>query len=275
MNRTAWKTSFLLLFPFLLVPAVPAAVAAEGRLAYQGTHILTYSTMGTLAETYRKKTGVVIEVLGGGCSDGVVAIDKGRAEMGGLCCPLKPEEEERRFVPHTVARDIKVAIVNFINPVAGLTSRQLRDIHQGKITNWKELGWIDRPIAVVFRKHCQDRHEPVREYLGLDDGLTRLAAKAIVVRTDMQIIDYVRRFPTAIGITSDVFVKNREDDINRLALDGVAPSAAAVEDGRYPFSAPMQIVTRGEPSPAVRQFLDFVLSGPGQAIVRENLAAAP
>jgi len=246
---------------------------AGADLRYQGTHILTYSTMGRLAEVYQQRSGVSIGVQGGGCSDGVVAITKGRATMGGLCCPLKAEEEAQGLVAHAVARDIKVVIVNFINPLPGLSSGQLRAIHQGKITNWQELGWIDRPIAVVYRKHCLDRREPVRVFLELDDELKTLAAKAIVVSTDMQLIDYVKRFPTAIGITSDVFVKERQDDINRLALDGVPPSAANVESGRYPFAAVMSIVTNGDPDPDTGHFLEFIQGPAGRAIVRENLAA--
>lgn len=273
MTRLLWKISLLALI--LLCIAVIMSPAAEKRLAYQGTHILTYSTMGRLAEAYLKLTGVTVDIMGGGCSDGVVAISTDRTEMGGLCCPMLPEEKERGFVAHTVARDIKVAIVNFINPVVGLSSQQLRDIHQGRITNWRELGWIDRPIAVIYRKHCLDRREPVRVFLGLDGQLDNLAAKAIVVRTDMQLIDYVRRFPTAIGITSDVFVTQREEDVNRLLLDKVAPTAANVESGLYPFTAEMFIVTMGQPEPPVKKFLDFVTSKVGQNIVRENLAGAP
>lgn len=262
-----------LLLILFLVTISPRSSSAEGDLGYQGTHILTYSTMGRLAEAYQKQSGVAITVLGGGCSDGVVAVTTDRAEMGGLCCPLK-EGDGKDILPHAVARDIKVAVVNFINPLKGLTTQQLRDIHQGKITNWKELGWIDRPIAVIYRRHCLDREEPVRTFLGLDDELKKLASKAIVVRTDMALIDYVGKFPAAIGVTSDVFVKNR-DDMNRLDLDGVSPSAAHVESGRYPFAAPMYIVTRGEPEPETGRFLTFVLSPAGQAIVRENLAGAP
>ncbi|MDT8335507.1 MAG: substrate-binding domain-containing protein [Desulfurivibrionaceae bacterium] len=272
MKRLSSKSSWLVLCFLVLQPV--SALTAEGTLAYQGTHILTYSTMGRLAEGYRKLSGVTVEVMGGGCSDGVVAVTTGRAEMGGLCCPLKPEEEEN-LIPHTVAKDIKVAIVNFINPVPELSSAQLRAIHQGKITNWRELGWIDRPIAVIYRKHCLDRREPVRTYLQLDDELRTLAPKAIVVRTDMQLIDYVRKFPTAIGITSAVFVKERKEDINLLRLDGATPTAANVEAGRYPFAADMQIVTHGKPDPATRKFLEFIKSAEGRKIVRENLAGAP
>lgn len=264
---------FLLAGFFLITFCLQSSLALAEELAYQGTHILTYSTMGRLAEAYKKNSGVTLSVMGGGCSDGVVAVTKGRATMGGLCCPLKPEEKKHGLVPHAVARDIKVAIVNFINPLPNLTSNQLRDIHQGKITNWKTLGWIDRPIAVVLRKHCPDRREPVRNFLGLDAGLKKLAPKAIIVDTDMQVIDYVKRFPTAIGITSDVFVKNRGQEVHRLALDGVPPGVDAVESGRYPFAETIYIVTVGKPDQTTEKFLDFVRSPVGLKIVRENLAA--
>jgi len=274
----AWPARFQLLIPLSIVLALPIFLPARKCLAeslhYQGTHVLTYDTMGRLAEAYRQRSGITIEVLGGGCSDGVVAVTRGRAEMGGLCCPLKPAEE-KTFVPHTVARDIKVAIVNFINPLPGLTTAQLRAIHQGKITNWKQLGWIDRPIAVVYRKHCPDRQEPVRLHLGLDNKAKALAPKAIVVSTDMQLIDYTKKFPAAIGITSAVFVKDRGKDVNLLHLDGVAPTAANVESGRYLFAAPIQIITMGKPASGTKKFLDFVRSGEGQQIIRENLAGAP
>jgi phosphate transport system substrate-binding protein len=268
------KSAYFLLTVFLFITSCLQSSLATGQeLAYQGTHILTYSTMGRLAAAYKERSGVTVSVMGGGCSDGVVAITKGRATMGGLCCPLKPEEKKQGLVPHAVARDIKVAIVNFINPLSNLTSSQLREIHQGKITNWKELGWIDRPIAVVLRKHCPDRHEPVRNFLGLDAGLKKLASKAITVDTDMQVLDYVKRFPAAIGITSDVFVKNREQEVRRLAVDGITPSVAAVESGRYPFAELMYIVTKGKPDQDTGKFLDFVRSQAGRKIVRENLAA--
>ena len=49
---------------------------------------------------------------------------------------------------HVAATDEVVFIVHKSNPVASLTWDQIRDIHIGKVTNWKEVGGKDLPIAV-------------------------------------------------------------------------------------------------------------------------------
>lgn len=257
---------------YLAVLLVRQGIAEE--IHYQGTHILTYSTMDKLATAFKEKTGKVVSVRGGGCADGVVGVVNGRFEMGGLCCPAKPKEiEEYGLVPHPVARDIKVVIVNRENPLDSLSVDQLRAIHKGMISGWRELGWLDKPVAVIYRTHCLDRKEPVRMFLGIDSRLGNLAPKAIRVRTDTEVIDYVKRFPTAIGITSKVFVGNREVKI--LKIDGVEPTARNVMSGRYSFTAVLYIVTRSEPDETTGEFLDFVRSSEGQAIISENLAGMP
>ncbi|MBL8484342.1 MAG: substrate-binding domain-containing protein, partial [Rhodocyclaceae bacterium] len=41
-----------------------------------------------------------------------------------------------------------VFVVNKANPVTKLTHAQIKDIHLGRITNWKEVGGKDMPITV-------------------------------------------------------------------------------------------------------------------------------
>jgi phosphate transport system substrate-binding protein len=262
-----------ILFIFSLSLSINQYCLAE-VLHYQGTHILTYSTMAGLAVSFEQQTGIHIEIQGGGCADGVVVVVKDRYEMGGLCCPLKPSElDELGLIGHAVARDIKTVIVNKKNPLNNITTEQLLALHQGKITTWKELGWIDKPVAVIYRKHCLDRLEPVRTFLEIDDQLNNLAPKAIKVRTDKELIDYVEQFPTATGITSNVFVRN--EDVKILTIDTIKPTAENVANGSYPFSAVLYIVTKGKPDPDTKRFLDFIRSDQGQAIVKENLAGIP
>ena len=103
--------------------------------------------------------------------------------------------------------------------------------------------------------------------------MDNLAKKAIKVRTDKELIDYVSQFPTAIGITSNVFVRGK--NIKKLTIDNVAPSVDNVTAGRYLFSAMLYIVTKGKPDMKTQRFIDFVRSDTGQAIVKENLAGIP
>lgn len=261
----------VILLSFFLIITHHSPGAAQS-LHFQGTHILAYDTMAKLAIAYQQQTGIDLLIKGGGCADGVVGVTRDKFEMGGLCCPLKNEEKDRlNLVVHPVARDIKAVIVHPSNPLDTLTAEQLKELHQGTITSWQELGWVDKPIAVIYRKHCLDRQEPVRIFLELDDKLNRLAPKVITVRTDKEIIDYVSQFPTAIGITSNVFVKGN-NGLKTLKIDGIAPTSDNVEVGLYSFTAILSIVTKGKPDKKTRRFLDFVVSEKGQSIVKENLA---
>ena len=48
-----------------------------------------------------------------------------------------------------IASDAFVFIVNKNNPVSDITIDQIRGIYSGKITNWKELGGKNIPIAAM------------------------------------------------------------------------------------------------------------------------------
>ena len=150
---------------------------------YQGTHILAHGALEDMAKAFHAKYGMPVIVKGGGCDDGIAAVTKDRYEMGGLCCPLSQEAAWKRgMIAHKVAVDIKAVMVNPKNHVKDLTLKQVSEIHKGAITNWKQLGGLNKPIALVFREHCRDKDEPVRNVLGIKGAI---AGKAIIVKTDM------------------------------------------------------------------------------------------
>ena len=66
-----------------------------------------------------------------------------------------------------------------------------------------------------------------------------------------------------------------------VSIDGVAPTAAAVKDGSYAIARPFNIVTKGELAAPAADFLAFIMSTEGQAVVSDNTyiaiddAAAP
>ncbi len=232
-------------------------------LGYQGTHILTHGALEDLAKTFQKKYGIRVFVKGGGCADGIAVVVKDRHEMGGICCPLNPEKANKfNLIQHRVAVDIKAVIVNPKNKISNLTLKQVSDIHNGLITNWKQLGERDKPIALIYRDHCRDMDEPVRKALGIKGPV---AKKAIVVKTDKEVVEYVERFPDAIGIAPRIFAK--EAKVKIISVNGIAPTPENTEKRLYPITGDLYIITKGTPSEATKQFLDFVLSDDGQAII--------
>ncbi|MEK7221324.1 MAG: substrate-binding domain-containing protein, partial [candidate division NC10 bacterium] len=62
--------------------------------------------------------------------------------------------------------------------------------------------------------------------------------------------------------------------VKALALGGVAPTQENVGKGTYPLIRRFFIVTKGNPSPTLARFLEFVRSADGAKVVTE-LNAVP
>lgn len=267
MGSLRINAMFLLLA--ILISMVPFPLYAAD-IGYQGTHILTHGALEDLAKAFEKKYGIKVFVKGGGCADGIAVVVKGEHEMGGLCCPLPPEMARKlNLVQHKVAVDIKAVMLHPRNPLNNLTLKQVADIHNGKITNWKQVGGQDKPIALVFRDHCRDMAEPVREVLGIKGPV---AKKAIVVKTDKEVVEYVEKFPGAIGIAPRVFAQ--EAKVKIVSVDKIVATPENTEEGLYPLKGDLYIITKGQPDGLTKKFMDFVLSAEGQAIIGKNFAKA-
>lgn len=71
----------------------------------------------------------------------------------------------------------------------------------------------------------------------------------------------------AIGYIS---LGSLDDTVKAVSIDGVAPSIETVADGSYSISRPFNIVTTDELSDAAQDFVNFIMSADGQAVVEEN-----
>lgn len=240
----------------------PSNASDMSDLTYQGTHILTHGVLEDLSRAFERRYGKRIFFKGGGCTDGIVAVTKKGFDIGGICCPLDQRfQRQDDLIPHRVAIDIKAVIVNPSNPISNITLKELSDIHSGAISNWRDIGGADRPIALIYRDHCRDMSEPVRDIL----DIRRLSKKAIVVQTDKEVIEYVERFPSAIGITSRIFTEGA--GVKVIKVEGIEPTPENTEKGLYRLKGDLYFVTKRRPSPLTKTFIEFVLSPEGQAII--------
>ncbi|MFN3479174.1 MAG: substrate-binding domain-containing protein [Thermodesulfovibrionales bacterium] len=272
MRKEKNKKPICLLFLYLILALTLEIFVFDGFLSlnaadmsdltYQGTHILTYGALDELSRVFEKRYGKRVFIKGGGCTDGIVAVTKKGFDMGGVCCPLNQNvQKQDNLIPHRVAIDIKAVIVNPSNLIGNITMKELSEIHSGSISNWRSIGGADRPIALIYRDHCRDMSEPVRDIL----GIKRLSGKAIVVQTDKEVIEYVERFPAAIGVTSRIFAEGAKVKI--IKVDGIDPTPENTEKGLYRLRGDLYLVTKGRPSGWTKTFLEFVLSPEGQTII--------
>ncbi|RMG38402.1 MAG: phosphate ABC transporter substrate-binding protein [Gammaproteobacteria bacterium] len=239
-------------------------------LAYQGTHILTYGALQAVGREYRSPQGGRLLVTGGGCDDGIAAVREGRADLGGMCCPVAGSHA--RDLPwRQLAWDIKVAVVHPDLPLRTLSLAALRDIASGAVRRWGDLGAGDRPVALVVRRHCPDKLEPVRDLLLA--GRPAWSPRSLWVDTDQQLVDTVARFPGAIGLVSRVLAAPMlaTGRLRALHVDGAPPTPAAIRAGQYPLKGPLSVVFREWEDRRMQPLFDFLASARGQALLGRQL----
>jgi phosphate transport system substrate-binding protein len=221
------------------------------------------------AETYHSKhPNIDIHVQGGGSTAGVKAAETGAAQIGDCSRELKPEEAA---VLHqtVVARDAETIIVHPSNPVSDLTVDQVRGIYAAEIKNWKEVGGPDKKINVVTREQGSGARGAFEELVM--KGKT-IASSALVQDSQGAVRQMVSTDPAAIGYVSHGVV---DSSVKGLKLNGVAPGEDTVLSGKYPVVRPFLFLTKGEPTGAAKDFIDWVLGPEGQAIARKEGLISP
>ena len=125
--------------------------------------------MGVLTETYRDvQPDVTVNYSGTGSGAGIEAVLAGNVDIGLSSRALKPEEEEKGAVGHTVALDGVAIVVNPANGVEDLSVEQIAQIFKGEITNWSELGGEDAAIAVLGREDGSGTRSAFEGIVGVD-----------------------------------------------------------------------------------------------------------
>ncbi|MDH5393069.1 MAG: phosphate ABC transporter substrate-binding protein [Gammaproteobacteria bacterium] len=236
---------------------------------WAGCGITKKAFMSELAKAYTAKTGVVVQIQGGGATKGIRNAAKGAIDIGGACRATLPNHhEERNAYQIPVAWDALVVVVNKDNPVNSITFKELQKIYIGKITNWKELGGNDAPIELYIRK-------------GKFSGVGRTLRELVFANYEQ---DFKAKYSVkssgplekgvvknlhGIGTTGISSAKRR--DLKILKLDDKEPSYENIKNGEYLLYRPLYLVTKGprNSEEKVKKFISFALSREGKAIIRK------
>lgn len=242
-----------------LLAILPNARASGDRLSLTGS-----STVAPLALEMGKRfeannPGVRVDVQTGGSSRGVADATSGLADIGMVSRALAPDEA-KILVVHTIAMDGVALIVHASNPVKQLDDAQIKAVYTGRIRDWHAAGGPSRPIVVVNKAEGHSTLELFLHYTGLKNSQIRAQA---VIGDNEQGIKTVAGNPGAIGYVSigaAEYAVEHGVPIKLLPMAGVEATTGAVRSGRFPLSRPLNLVTRGAPSPLARRFIAFAQS---------------
>jgi phosphate transport system substrate-binding protein len=222
------------------------------------------------AEVFMKKNpSIRVYVSGSGSGTGIKALIDGTTNIATSSREAKDKEiasgKEKGVVltAHKIALDGIVPIVHPSMKLDNITLEQLRDIYNGKIKTWKELGGPDRPISVVSRDTSSGTYEVWEEKVLKGD---KVRPDALLVASNGQAVQTVAQNRYAIGYIGIGYV---DKSVKVIKVNGKTASAETVRDGSWPIARPLFMYTNGKPTGVISKFIDFLLSKEGQKIVNE------
>jgi len=124
---------------------------------------------------------------------------------------------------------------------------------------------LSGPIDVITREAGSGTRVAFVEFVGVEvDGVDRTYIEAVVQTGTGAVIGAVAGNEYAIGYIS---LGAMRDDIRAVPINGVSATAANVQNGTYPLYRSFNLAVPFELSELAQDFLDFILSAEGQAIV--------
>ena len=172
-----------------------------------------------------------------------------------------------------LATDALVFMVNEDNPVDSLTTEQLRGIYSGEITNWSEVGGADLDI-VPFQRNAESGSQVLMEKLVMDGAEMTEPPEGYMIASMGGLMDAVKEYDNssnAIGYSVYYYAHDMQmaGGLKLLKIDGVAPEAATIRSGEYPFLNPYYVaMNAAEPEGSMTRVLyDWLLGPDGQKLV--------
>ena len=129
-----------------------------------------------------------------------------------------------------------------------------------------------KTIAVVTREEGSGTRDAFTELTGVlvKDGDTKTdktTSSAVTINSTEAVITNVKDNDAAIGYIS---LGSLNDTVKAVKIGSVEVNAENVKSGDYAISRPFNIAYKGELSEVAQDFVDYILSSDGQAVVSEE-----
>ncbi|UQS83313.1 phosphate ABC transporter substrate-binding protein PstS family protein [Bombilactobacillus thymidiniphilus] len=196
-----------------------------------------------------------INVQGGGSGTGLSQIQQGAVAIGNsdVFAEQKKGIKTSKLVDHRVCVVPVVPVLNKDIKVKNLSLQQLQNIFVGKITNWRQVGGPDLPIAIInraqgsgtrmiFEQQVLQGHTGIKSPEQDSSGMVR---------------QIVKNTPGAISYVALPYLT---DDLAALKINGHAVTAHNVQTNKWPIWSYEHMYTTKNPDHLTRDFMKFILS---------------
>jgi len=268
------KNRSIFIIPAIAIILIASSFAEQSKITVKGSDTMVILAQ-KWAELYMKQNPAAsIQVTGGGSGVGITALINGTTDIANASRPMKQAEIEKLKARYNTlgvqipcAKDGITIFLNEANKVEELTLKQLSDIYQGKIRNWKELGGNDAEIRMYGRENSSGTytyfHDEVvkADYAASVQSLPGTAAVVNAVKKDVNGIGYGGA-AYAVGVKH---AKVKKD----TGSPAILPTAETIRKGEYPITRFLYMYTRNRPTGEIKKYIDWILSQEGQMVVTD------
>ncbi len=273
MKRISYSICFCLLAVGLLLSGCSEGDGKAGKvLVIRGSNTIGEELAPRLIAEFKKENPKVdFDTEFKGTSYGLGALMVGKCDIAAASREVTANELalspdlKMEFKDYVIGYYSVAVVVNPGNPVTNLTQAQVRDIFTGTIQNWKDVGGADAPIHLYIRNPVSGTYLGFQE-LAMEKKPYGLQPKALM--SYGEIVKEVAKDAGGIGYAS--IDPAQQAGAKAVAIDGITPAAATVNQSKYPYSRVLRLYTnKAVETPDAGKFTQFVQSPRGQAILSE------
>lgn len=251
-----------------------ATGAPASRLAGELTIGGTGAALGTmrhLADGFRQlHPDIRIRIVPGlGSSGGIKAVLAGQLSLGVSGRPLTEAEAAKGIAAMKFARTPFVFATGAKTVANDVSLDDLASIYSGKRTAWPDGAQvrpvlrpptdIDTQLVTEMTPQLADAMQAAHQRDGRN-----------IATTDTDMADQLERIPGTVGTSTLALIVSEDRRLKALSIAGVQPTLANIASGKYPYEKSQFLVIGTSPDPLVQEFVRYVDSPAGAAVLRSS-----
>ena len=225
---------------------------------------------------------VAVAVTGGGSGTGISSMINGTADIANASRKMYESElEDARArgidpIEFIVGYDALTVFLHPDNPIDMMSIEQLAAIYGegGQLETWDQLG-ITVPgcssgeIVRVSRQNNSGTYAYFQETV-LGEKEFKLGSRDLHGSKD--VVELVENTPCSIGYSGLAYATDHVKTVcvSKDGAECVSPSVPAAIVGSYPIARPLFMYTAGQPTGAIAEYMDWILSDVGQCILQDK-----
>jgi phosphate transport system substrate-binding protein len=199
-----------------------------------------------------------------GSSGGIKATAAGKCQLGRVSRPLTEKEKTLNLSYLRFARAPVVFLASTsVSEVKGITDEQAAAIFSGTITHWSAVGGPHEKIYVANRERGDSSLTVIETHIPAFKDIKKQVGQTLY--STQENIMVIGRHRHTIGYSNLAEAAN-QPGLFVLRLNGVFPD----REGAYKLVAPLGLVWKDEPDPAVQGFLNFLHGSEAEKIIMEH-----